>query len=112
MSRRYIWIGAALLVFALLLLSALTNGPASSSTKPSGATHAATGTPQGPHGNAREPAHDAVPTPSAGRLAGPPVLTARHFMSVWLNRTPSAPVLRQQRPILVGLSTGSFAQLM
>ena len=50
--------------------------------------------------------------PDAAKLAGPPLPTARRFMSVWLNRTPSAAAVRRQRRILVELAVGSFAQLM
>ncbi len=65
-----------------------------------------------PQGDAPENGTGPIAVPDAGRLAGPPLRTARRFVSVWLNRQPSAAVLRRQRPILVGLSSGDFAQLM
>jgi hypothetical protein len=65
-----------------------------------------------PQGDPREKNAGPIALPDAGRLAGPPMRTARRFVSVWLNRTASAAALRRQRPILVGLSTGNFAQLM
>jgi hypothetical protein len=53
-----------------------------------------------------------IPVPGAGKLAGSPLPTARRFVSVWLDRRADPAALRRQRPILVGLSTGAFAQLM
>ena len=63
-------------------------------------------------GNGREKNTGPIPIPGAGRLAGAPVATARRFMAVWLNRIPTAPAVRRARPLLVGLSTGNFAELL
>ena len=65
-----------------------------------------------PQGDAPEKHTGPIAVPDAGRFAGRPLRTARRFVSVWLNRRASAAALRRRRPILVGLSTGSFAQLM
>ena len=75
-------------------------------------TTAPTTSTSAPQGDPREKNTGPIALPDAGRLAGPPLQTARRFASVWLNRTASAAALRRQRPILVGLSTGNFAQLM
>jgi hypothetical protein len=63
-------------------------------------------------GDAREKNTGPIEIPEAGRLAGPPLRTARRFMVLWLNRVPSAAAVRRARPVLVGLSVGGFAQLM
>ena len=67
-------------------------------------TTAPTTSTSAPQGDPREKNTGPVAVPGAGRLAGPPLRTARRFVSVWLNRTASAAALRRQRPILVGLS--------
>src|SRR4051794_17996758 len=75
-------------------------------------TSAPTTSTSAPQGDPQEKNTGPIALPDAGRLAASPLRTARRFVSVWLNRTASAAALRRQRPILVGLSTGNFAQLM
>ena len=75
-------------------------------------TTAPTTSTSAPQGDPREKNTGPVAVPGAGGLAGGPLRTARRFVSVWLNRSASAASLRRQRPILVGLSVGNFAQLM
>jgi hypothetical protein len=108
--KLYIWIGGAAVV-GLLVVAGVTNGGTSSRERSIPTTSTETTEAPVPQGDAREPEHAAIATPDAGKLAGAPVPTARRFVSVWLNRRADAAELRRQRPILVGTSTGAFAQL-
>ena len=100
-----------LAVIALAAVAIAAQDSGGGDAAPPTATAPATST-SAPEGDAREKNAGPIAVPDAGRLAGPPLQTARRFASVWLNRTASAAALRRQRPILVGLSTGNFAQLM
>jgi hypothetical protein len=99
---------AAIVVAAV----AIAAQDSATNSEPSSTATAETGSTTTPQGDAPEKNTGPIAVPDAGKLAGPPPQTARRFVSVWLNRIPSAAALRRQRPILVGLSTGTFAQLM
>jgi hypothetical protein len=98
-------------VIALVAVAIAAQGSGGGGAPPPG-TSALTTSASSPQGDPREKNTGPVAVPGAGRLAGPPLRTARRFVSVWLNRSASAAALRRQRPILVGLSVGNFAQLM
>ena len=83
--KPYIWIGGAAVV-GLLVVAGVTNGGTNPREGSTPTTSTETIEAPAPQGDAREPEHAAIATPDAGKLAGPPVATARRFVSEWLNR--------------------------
>ena len=99
----------AVIALAAVAIAAQDSGRGDATPSTTAALTTSTSAPQG---DLREKNSGPIAVPGAARLAGPPLQTARRFLSVWLNRTASADALRRQRPILVDLSVSNFAQLM